>query len=351
MGTSEGLEVLRRVVERRRPHLTVPRRIDRAGVDGPTERAARRTWRRSSRGLYVPIEVSTDDVEQRIVEAAAGVVGHPGAVTGWAALRWMGGQWFDGYEGERALPVPVVIATFDRRPQAHVEYSAERLGVDETVLVDGVRVTVPVRSATFEMRRARSIRAAVRVADMAAYDDLVDVDELRAFTATLNGWTGVRTLRAAIPHVVENCWSPQESGLRWTWTEDAGCPRPTANAAVFDLRGRHVATVDLLDEVAGVVGEYDGEVHLAGGRRRADLQREDRLRGLGLEYVAFVAGMSREERVARLRAAYARAAERPAAGRSWTTTPPPGWRSTATVASRRALEPGDRDRLLRYRAA
>ena len=50
--------------------------------------------------------------EQRIVEAAARLPAY-GRVTGWAALRWMGGVWFDGLsEGGRVVR-PVDLATAD----------------------------------------------------------------------------------------------------------------------------------------------------------------------------------------------------------------------------------------------
>ena len=40
------------------------------------------------------------------------------------------------------------------------------------------------------------------------------------------------------------------------------CPRPLCNVPVFDRFGQHIGTPDLLDPVAGVVGEYDGALHL-----------------------------------------------------------------------------------------
>ena len=47
-------------------------------------------------------------VEQRILEAAAVLPEH-GDVTGWAGLRWMGGQWFSGV-GVNGLERPVWLA-------------------------------------------------------------------------------------------------------------------------------------------------------------------------------------------------------------------------------------------------
>ena len=124
--------------------------------------------------------------------------------------------------------------------------------------------------------------------------------------------------------------------------------RPTAplatNRPIFDRAGRHLLTPDLLDERAGVVGEYDGAVHLEDPTRRRDLDREALCRDLGLEPVTMMSS-SRPDAAgftARLDAAYRRASARSREGRSWTTEQPPWWVDTSTVARRRALTATDR---------
>ena len=81
--------------DERRPGLVAPVRVDPTGTTGPTRGEARGPrWRTTSRGLVVPADVERSP-GQRIVEAAA--VLRPGeAVTGWAALHWLGGTWFEG---------------------------------------------------------------------------------------------------------------------------------------------------------------------------------------------------------------------------------------------------------------
>jgi hypothetical protein len=127
----------------------------------------------------VPADVDRSVPEQRIVEAAA-VLPSYGGVTGWAALRWMGARWFDGLAGDGSTmrPVCLVTAGDDIRPQAGIQVSAERLAPRELVVVDGIRVTIPVRSVCFEMRYAATVRAAVVAADMAMQADLVSPAEL-----------------------------------------------------------------------------------------------------------------------------------------------------------------------------
>ncbi len=329
--------------------------LDATGTSGPTPSQARGpSWRRSSRGLYVPAEVDGSVPEQRILEAAA-VLPAYGGVTGWAALRWMGASWMSGLAPDGQTPVPVVLATAgdDIRPQPGIQVSAERLNPRELLEHDGLRLTIAVRSVCFEMRYAVSVRAAVVAADMAMQADLVSLDELWGFVATLSGWTGVPRCREALPLAHENSWSPREtSQLRLVWVLDAGLPLPLCNVPVFDRSGRHIGTPDLLDEEAGVVGEYDGSLHLQGSQRARDVRREEAFRSVGLEYFTVVAADARDGEgvVRRMLATRARARFAAPSARAWTVVRPTWWIPTETVAQRRALTADQRERLFRHRA-
>ena len=126
--------------------------------------------------------------------------------------------------------------------------------------------------------------------------------------------------------------------MRMEWRDRLPEATLLANAPVFDSAGNHVATPDLIDPVAGVVGEYNGRVHEGEDRVVRDLDREERYRDHGLEPVLMI-GMTRAARegfAMRLRAAYDRAARRRTSS-SWTLQQPPWWVDTSTVAKRRAL--------------
>jgi hypothetical protein len=282
------------------------------------------------------------------VEAAA--VRPPyGSITGWAALRWLGGRWFEGTARDGSL-LPVTIATTEARPQEGIAISAERLNAREVIACDRLIITRALRSALFEMRYADSLWAAIVVADMAAFSDLVSLDELWPYALAHSGMTGIPQARDAIQLADENSWSPMETVMRMIWTLTAGLARPRSNQAVFDLNCRHVGTPDLLDVESGVYGEYDSELHLDGKRRRMDLVREDAFRRLGLEPVVMVTGQSRDEVAARIIATRDRALRHPRP-RLWTIDPPSWWLPTETVSQRRALSTADRARLLAHRAA
>jgi hypothetical protein len=289
-------------------------------------------------------------VEQRIVEAAA-VLPAYGGVTGWAALRWRGGRWFDGSDAQGQLPVTLALMDSSIRPQSGIAISEERVAPTQIEPYAGIRVTVAAYALLFEIRHASSLHSAVVSADMAAYSDLVSRSELGALVSQCQGWTGIDRGRRVLELMDENVWSPAEVSMRRVWTDDAGLPRPLTNRPVFDHDGQLLGTPDVIDPAAGVCGEYDSELHLDRSRRRHDVEREARFRAVGLEPVAMVTGDIGDPWgfVRRLHAAYARAARRPASDRGWTIEPPEWWTPTVTVEQRRALTETQRAAWLRHR--
>lgn len=334
-----------------RPGLVAPVHVDPRGVDGPTRGQSRgRRWRRTSRGLVVPADVP-DSTEQRIVEAAA-VLPPRGAVTGWAALAWVGGTWFDGSRGDgTARDVPLV-APRHVLQQPGFSISQEFLAPYDIVLVDGLPTTDALRSVVFEMRYAASLDDAVVALDMACFSDLVSLAEIAAYLPALGPVTGIQQARDALAEADENSWSPRETMMRRIWTGPAGLARPLCNVPVFTLDGRHIATPDMIDPVLGLPGQYNGSLHLEGTRAAADLRTEAAFRRVGLEPVTMVAEDWRDPThfVRRLHEARERASSRSETPQ-WTVEPPPWWTSTTTVARRRALDAEQRRRYLRYRHA
>ncbi len=323
--------------------------------DGPTPWQARSgRWRRSSWGLYVPAEVPQTP-RQRVVEAAA-AVWPQGVVTGWAALTWRGARWLDGTPPTGAPdPVDVHIGVGQgSRSQAYmVTTTQESIPPWAMERHNGIRTASSVWAVAFAMRHARSLSEAVRIFDMAAYDDLVAIEELaRCAEAVLGTTTGVQQLRDALALASENSWSPAETSMRLIWHLQGGRPAPLANRPVFDEAGQRVGTPDLVDLQAGVYGQYEGaSVHLVGAQRSVDIRQEAAYRAVGLEGVVMVAADLGDPAafITRLDEAYERAASRPPRDRRWRQEPPDWWTSTATVAIRRALVGEERRRLLAYR--
>lgn len=334
--------------------LVVPVSIDPTGLHGPTPGQARGPrWRRCGPNRYVPADVDPGFVDQRILEAVCGLP-QDAAVTGWAALHWQGARWFGGYghDGRARLDVPIALGQHLRgaRSRPGVDLTQDWLFDDDLIVVDGLLITDPMRSVSFEARRARGLATAVRVIDMAANNDLIDLTSLAAYTERLIARPGVRQLRAAIGLADENVWSPQETTMRLRWTDRTG-RRPATNRPVFDLAGNHLFTADLLDEEHGVLGEYDGAVHIEVRPRRRDLNRDALYRDLGLECVTMMSIDHRDlsDFTRRLHAAYRRAGRSPGQ-RAWTTEQPYWWVDTSTVAARRGLDADQRAIWLRRNA-
>lgn len=334
----------------RRPGLVAPVRVDPSGSAGPRRGEARGArWRTTSHGLVVPADVERSP-GQRIVEAAA--VLRPGeAVTGWAALHWLGGAWFEGTTTSGELRAVPLVAQRHLIAQDGYSVSQEFLGPWEVMVVDGLPVTPPLRSVVFEMRYAAWLGAAVEALDMACYSDLVSLDEVAAYLAELGAVTGIPQARDALAEGDENSWSPREVMMRRVWIQ-SGLSRPLCNTPVFTLDGRHVGTPDLFDPSSGLAGDYDGALHLAGDQRARDVRREGDFRGVGLEYVTMVAADARNSAhfTGRLLNAHARAVAS-TAPRRWSIEPPYWWTPTVTVEQRRNLDEWQRDRWLRHRRA
>jgi hypothetical protein len=336
-----------------RAKVVFPSRMDPAGQSGPTRGQAQgRYWRRTSRGLFIPSSVDGSGVEQRIAEAAA-VLPEVGGVTGWAGLRWAGAVWLDGSTPDPSHVLDVDLATCyqDIRSQDGFRVWQERLSPIELTALDGVSITLPVRSLFFCMRYARSVREAVKYADLAAYSDVCSIEEARIYALSHPGWTGVPQARKALLLADENSWSPKETDFRMIWILDAGLSHPLCNQPIFDRQGRHIGTPDLLDLESGTMGEYDGVLHLEGSRRSRDSRRQEKFRNHGLEPFHVVGhDMADRELVAeRIHAARRRAKWEAESQRAWTIEPPPWWRETRTVDQRRALDLEDKERLLGHR--
>jgi hypothetical protein len=313
---------------RRPENLVWPVRIDREGGGGPTPAMVRgKGWRRCGPGLYVPSSVDDGVVEQRIIEQA-GRLGPHGAVGSWAALRWYGGNFFDGMDqgGRRRLAVPLVSGS-DLRPDPRVALSWEQLAPSERLVVAGLPCTTVQRSLFDDMRRTGGLWQAVRSMDMAAAACLISVRLMWLYVLRRPAWTQVPLVRRALMLSSDESRSPQETTMRLVWMLVAGLPQPLCNRAVFDPDGRFIGKPDLFDPAAGLVGEYDGADHLRDDRRRSDTSREEMFRDHGLEYLRVVRGefASVDRVAARMCRVRARAPFTAEDRRRWTLEAPPGY--------------------------
>jgi hypothetical protein len=271
-------------------------------------------------------------VEQRILEQSMRLP-PAGAVTAWASLRLRGAAFFDGigWPGGQPLDVPLLIggAGANLREVQGSSVTKEQFPPAELEVVAGIRCSSVERAVFDEIRRIDSKREGAVALDMVIAAGLTSVADMSDYVETRYAWTGVPLVREALALAIDESRSPQESRMRLVWVLDAGFPTPLCNRAVFSLDGRLLGVPDLLDPVAGLVGEYDGADHLRRDRRRRDIVREQRYRDHGLEYFTVVRGdLSDREGVAnRMWAARRRALLRPATHRLWTLDEPAWYRT------------------------
>ena len=316
--------------------LVRPVPLDPAGVAGPTRGQARgRGWRRTTQGLYVPSDVDAAVVEQRILEMSM-LLPELGGATGWAGCRADGATFFDGLmtDGQTELPVPLCIGPLGkRREPKDAVYSRERLLPGELVTRHGIQCVNRFRSLFDEMRYAVSVRESVVAMDMMAAAERISLRQMWGYVDEHPGWTGVPQARAALELASEHSRSPNETRMRMIWRLDAGLPPPLVNRPVFDLNGRLLGYPDLLDPVAGLVGEYDGAEHRKARRHSKDVAREERMRAVGLEYFK-ITGPDLPDVplvVARMTSTRSRAKWLSPERRAWTLQPPVGWEQPPTL--------------------
>lgn len=309
---------------RRVPPLVMPVPVDPTGRAGPTRgEAAGPHWRRTGSNLYVPADVDVNFPEQRALEAFAVSRGR-GAVTGWAALRLWGAAFFDGLgpDGETRLAVSVVQGGARFRPTPALHPCRESLDPSSVVARRGVGCVGPERALLHEICRRGDLREAVVAIDMAAAGQVTSVRRLERYLRTRSGERGVALARRASTLADEHAASPQEVRFRLVWQLDAGWEPPLVNRVLLDLQGRLLGRPDLFDPDRGVVGEFAGADHRHRERHRRDVEREDRFRRAGLEYVEVVGAdlHDRDRVVGRMEAAARRAGR---TTRGWRMGPEP----------------------------
>lgn len=148
------------------------------------------------------------------------------------------------------------------------------------VVVDGVRLTRPVRTWCDLARDRASVQELVVVADGMARRWPSVVGHLEAAVASAGGARGVATARRALGLVDPRAESAMESWVRVVLAL-AGLPAPVPQLVVTDERSRFVARVDLAWPEDRLVVEYDGEHHRDRATWMKDLRRREELERLG----------------------------------------------------------------------
>lgn len=283
-------------------------------------------WVRTEHGVHVPA-YAIESPEARVIATASALLGDANALGGWAALAVHGVPFFDlrGYGPQvfvHCLPGSQLRARSTIRPFEGLVHP------DELTHVGDIGCATIARAAFDEMRMARTVDAAVVVADMATSrvtgGGRTSLAAIGQVIASHHKVRGIVRARAALALACERSGSPWETRLR-RFTEALLATRLRVNVPVFDLDGNLLGIADLLDEETGMVLESDGAYHREIDQHRTDNIREELMEDAGLAVGRFTSGDhgDRSALVGRIMQTRARALR--SIVRNWTTEPPDWW--------------------------
>lgn len=241
-------------------------------------------WTPALRGVHVWLAATRLDPATRI-EAVVAAMPAGAALGGWASLCWLGLEALDGRTGPGAstdLPVTVCTGPVGRmRQRAGIDIDRSTILDVDLVEHRGVLVTRPARSVVDVARRLGPEEGLV-AADAALRSGLLtrlDVDDALSRLVRIKRVPQARLVAALADPRAE---SPTESRLRYAWVVEAGLPIPLVNAVIAGPDGVVIGRADLLDDEAGLVGEYDGADHRELTRHTSDNAREEGFEELNL---------------------------------------------------------------------
>jgi len=194
-------------------------------------------------------------------------------VAGASAAALHGAKWLD----PRA---PAELLYANRRPPTGITCWSDAVADDEVVLVDGMRVTTPARTAVDYACRYR-LDEAVAAVDALSNATRLKVAEIESIAQRYSGRRGIRRARQAILLVDGGAQSPRETWLRLLVIR-AGYPRPDTQVPVHNEYGIPIAHLDLGWEERRLALEYDGAHHRLSREQFAyDIRKHEQIRDLG----------------------------------------------------------------------
>jgi very-short-patch-repair endonuclease len=273
---------------------------------------------RVRRGAYVGGELPDRAVDRHrlLIQATLGGLRLPGVVSHQSAAVLLGMPLW----GVRLDRVHIT-----RRPRAWNDSSGvlrchvARMRDDEVVLLDGIEVTNPVRTA-LDLARSLPHEAAVVVLDAALHEKLISAEQLALRLPDILGTPRSRSAARSIAFADERSGSVGESRSRIVLA-GLGLAPSALQFVVQTPDGGFVARTDFAWEEARLIGEFDGRVKygrlLRPGQHPGDAvfeekRREDAIRDEGWGVVRWTwSDIPRPDRMgSRVRRALERAAAR-----------------------------------------
>lgn len=237
-------------------------------------------WRRVLRDVYCHIEVPDSSANRA---AALALVVPPGAAVAGTYAAWLHGADIVRHTDELTIVAP---RGSGLRPAGVVVRETTWTDPD-VVLVDGVPVTSPLRTA-FDLGRQKDMTEGVVALDAMAHRGLIDLAALAAYAEEHGNWVGLPRLRRVLGWCEPRAESPMESRLRMVLVL-GGLPRPEVQIEVRES-GLLVARVDMGYRRLRIGIEFDGRDYHRGQARVGDDIRDNSLGVRGWHVLRYGAG-------------------------------------------------------------
>lgn len=196
-----------------------------------------------------------------------------GVVAGWSASALHGAKWIDGRR-------PTEILYENRHPPTGIRTYSNRVGEDEVVVIGGIQVTTPARTA-LDLACRYPVDSAVAAIDALARATRLKLTDVELLAQRYPGRRGMKRARVTLSLVDRGAESPRETWLRLLLIR-AGFPRPQTQIAVRDEFGQLIALLDMGWEDVQVAAEYDGDHHRTNRRQyNGDIHRTEAVSALG----------------------------------------------------------------------
>jgi hypothetical protein len=263
-----------------------------------TPYALRNRFVRIHRNIFIPRDAEVTAVVR--AKAAWLWSQRRGVIAGRSASALHGAKWVDANR-------PAEIIYQNRHAPAAIRAWSDRIEDDEQLLLGGVKVTTPTRTALDVACRYPVLKAVATIDSLARATDLkmADVDLL---AERYKGRRGIRRAHIALSLVDAGAESPRETWLRLLLIR-AGFPRPQTQVPVYDEYGQLVAVLDMGWEQLKLAVEYDGDHHRTDRRQfNKDIRRGEALTELGWIDVRVTAEDTEGSVIARVSAAWDRRA-------------------------------------------
>jgi hypothetical protein len=218
-----------------------------------------------------------------------------GVVAGFSAAALHGSKWIDG-----TTTVELIHENRHRLPGLRTR--GDRIGEDEVVIVDGIPITSPTRTA-LDLGCWYPTTSGVAAIDSLARATDIKAADVELLAQRYPGRRGIARGRLAISLFDPGAQSPKETWLRLVLVQ-AGLPRPQTQIPVLNEFGSAIAYLDMGWEDVKVAVEYDGDQHRSDrSQYNWDIRRLERLQHMGWVVIRVVAGDRPADIVRRVRTA------------------------------------------------